>query len=153
LSKDKLVIGLGNVLLKDEGVGVRCVEYLKKMGKGEGLELVDGGTSGFTILDIMKEFRKTVIVDAVDMGKEPGHVASFDAERVLSLSHGAKFSLHEINLVDIIQVGKKIGYNFKDVKIVGIQPQDVSRGDALSETVEKKMSVLAERVLKEINNQ
>ena len=153
MSKTKLVIGLGNVLLKDEGAGVRCVEYLKKMWPTEDMELVDGGTSGFAILEVIKEFKKTVIVDAVDMGKEPGYIASFDAERVLSLSHRPKFSLHEIDLVDVIQVGEKIGYNFKNVKIVGIQPQEVSRGDTLSETVEKKMPVLAERVLKEINNQ
>lgn len=153
MSKDKLVVGLGNVLLKDEGAGVRCVEYLKKMRPTQDIELVDGGTSGFAILEVMKEFKKTVIVDAVDMGKEPGYIACFDAGRVLSLPSGAKFSLHEMNLVDVIQVGKKIGYDFKNVKIVGIQPQEVSRGDTLSETLEKKMPVLAERVLKEINNQ
>ncbi|GAH15024.1 unnamed protein product, partial [marine sediment metagenome] len=86
MNKSKLVIGMGNILLKDEGVGVRCVEYLKSSGLDEGIKLVDGATLGFDLLEETKGFEKVVIVDAVDMGKEPGHIAGFDAEQVLSLS-------------------------------------------------------------------
>jgi len=153
LNKSKLVIGLGNILLKDEGVGVRCVEYLRSKGLDEGIKLVDGATFGFDLLEEMKGFEKVVIVDAVDMGKEPGYVASFDAEQIISLSSSKKFSVHEIDLVDVIQVGKKIGYNFNNVRIVGIQPGEVSQGDSLSEIVTEKLSALTERVLKEIDNQ
>lgn len=152
MNNDKLVVGLGNILLKDEGVGVRCVEYMESNGLDGGAKLLDGGTSGLGILEEMKGFKKTVIVDAVDMGKEPGHIASFAAEQVLSLPHGPKFSLHDIDLADVIKVGKKIGYSFKDVKIVGIQPEEVSWGDTLSETIEKRLPALSERVLKEIND-
>lgn len=144
---------MGNTLLKDEGVGVRCVEYLRSSGLNEGIKLVDGATLGFDLLEEMKGFEKVVIVDAVDMGKEPGYIAGFDAEQILSLSSSEKFSLHEIGLVDVIQVGKRIGYNFSNVRIVGIQPSEVSLGDSLSETITKKLPILAERVLKEINNQ
>lgn len=146
-------MGIGNILLKDEGVGVRCVEYLKNSNLVEGIKLVDGANLGFDLLEEMKGFEKVVIVDAVDMGKEPGHIAGFDAEQILSLSSGKKFSLHEIGLVDVIQVGKRIGYNFSKVRIVGIQPGEVSWSDSLSETVIKKLPALAERVLKEINNE
>ena len=153
MNKSKLVIGIGNILLKDEGVGVRCIEYLRNSELIEGIKLVDGATLGFDLLEEMKGFEKVVIVDAVDMGKEPGHIAGFDAEQILSLSSGKKFSLHEIGLVDVIQVGKRIGYNFSKVRIVGIQPGEVSWSDSLSETVTKKLPALAERVLKEINNE
>jgi len=153
LNENKLVIGLGNILLKDEGVGVRCIEYLRSRDLDDGIKLVDGATLGFDLLEEIEEFEKVVIVDAVDMGKEPGHIASFDAEQLLSLPCGEKFSLHEIGLIDVIQVGKTIGYNFDNVRIVGIQPKEVSRGDSLSEIIREKMSVLAERVLNEIDNQ
>lgn len=153
MNENKLIIGLGNVLLRDEGVGVRCVEYLGDRCLDRGIKLVDGATSGFDILEEINGFEKVVIVDAVDMGKEPGHIVSFDAEQVLSLPCNKRFSLHEINLVDVIHVGKIIGHNFNNVRIVGIQPKEISRGDSLSVTVEKKLPVLAERVLKEINNQ
>ena len=152
MNKSKLVIGLGNILLKDEGVGVKCVEYLRSRDLDERIKLVDGATLGFDLLEEIKDFEKVVIVDAMDMGKKPGYIANFDAEQILSLPSSKKFSLHEIDLVDVIQVGKRIGYNFNNVRIVGIQPGEVSWGDSLSEIVKEKLPALAERVLKEIDN-
>ena len=153
MSENKLVVGLGNVLLKDEGVGVRCVEYLRNSGSHKGIKLVDGATLGFDLLEEMNGFENVVLVDAVDMGKEPGHISSFSAERVASLPSSGKFSLHEINLVDVIQLGKKMGYNFSNVRIVGIQPKEISRGDRLSEIIEEKLPALAEKVLRETDYQ
>ena len=153
MSESKLVIGLGNVLLKDEGAGVRCVEYLKQRGPHDGIKLVDGATLGFDLLEEIKGFETVVLVDAVDMGKEPGHIASFSADQVSIVPDGGKLSLHEINLVDVIQLGKKMGYNFGNVKIVGIQPEDISRSDRLSETIEKRLPALAEKVLRETDYQ
>lgn len=138
--------------MKDEGVGVRCVEYLRSRDLDERIKLVDGATLGFDLLEEIKGFEKVVIVDAIDMGKKPGYIANFDAKHILSLPSSKKFSLHEIDLVDVIQVGKRIGYNFNNVRIVGIQPGEVSWGDSLSEIVKEKLPALAERVLKEIDN-
>lgn len=149
MSDSKLVIGLGNVLLRDEGVGVRCVEYLRERGLGDGIKLVDGATIGFDLLEEIKGFENVVLVDAVDMGKEPGHIASFGADQVTIVPNVDKFSLHEIDLVDVIQLGKKMGYDFGNVRIVGIQPEEVSRGDGLSETIAKRLPALAEKVLRE----
>ena len=149
MSDSKLVIGLGNVLLRDEGVGVRCVEYLRERGPSDGIKLVDGATIGFDLLEEIKGFENVVLVDAVDMGKEPGHIASFGADQVTIVPNVDKFSLHEIDLVDVIQLGKKMGYDFGNVRIVGIQPEEISRGDGLSETIEKRLPALAEKVLRE----
>ena len=149
MSENKLVIGLGNVLLKDEGVGVRCIEFLKESGSCDGIKLMDGATLGFDLLEEMKGFENVVLVDAVDMGKDPGYISSFSADQVASMPGSGKFSLHEINLVDVIQLGKKMGYNFRKVRIVGIQPKEISRGDRLSEIIEEKLPALAEKVLRE----
>ncbi|HID60520.1 MAG TPA: hydrogenase maturation protease [Hadesarchaea archaeon] len=153
MSKRKLVVGVGNVLMKDDGVGVRCVEYLRERGVGNDIKLLDGATLGFDILDEINGFEKVVIIDAVDLGKEPGHIVSFDAENLISQASGKKFSLHEVTLVDVMQVAKRIGYEFKNVRVVGVQPADVSWGDKLSGVLSEKLPDLAERVLKEINNQ
>ncbi len=152
MSEKKLIVGLGNVLLKDEGVGVRCVEYLNQSGLGKGIKIIDGATIGYGLLEEIKGFDRVVLVDAVDMGKEPGYISSFSAEQLLKMSSGAKFSLHEIGLVDVVQLGSKLGYDFSKVRIVGIQPKDVSRGDRLSEVIEKKLPLLAEKVLSETDN-
>lgn len=152
MSEKKLVIGLGNILLKDEGVGVRCIQFMKKMKLNDNIKIVDGATMGFDLLEELDGFKKIIIVDAVDMGKEPGYITSFNAEELLRVPLNEKFSLHEINLVDIVQLGKKLGYDFSNVRIVGIQPKDVSRGDKLSKIIEEKIPDLVERVLREIDN-
>ena len=152
MTEKKLIIGLGNVLLGDEGVGVRCVEYLKSRGLGKDIKIVDGATLGLDLLEEINGFEKVVLVDAVDMGKEPGSISSFSAEQILTVPNSEKFSLHEIGITDVVQLGKKIGYNFGNVRIVGIQPKDVSRGDSLSEKVEEKLPTLADKVLREIHD-
>ena len=151
MSDEKLIIGLGNILLKDEGIGVRCVEYIKSKGLGKGIKIVDGATIGYDLLEEIKGFRKVVLVDAVDMGKEPGHISSFGAEQLLKMSSGEKFSLHEIGIIDVVHFGSKMGYDISKVIIVGIQPKDVSRGDRLSEVIEERLPALAEKVLREID--
>ncbi len=152
MNENRLIIGLGNILLRDEGAGIRCVEYIKNRGLSQDIKILDGATMGLDLLEEIKGFEKVVIVDAVDMGKEPGYITSFSAEQVQPNSTGKKFSLHEIGLADVIGVGKKIGYNFDNVRIVGIQPKETSRGDSLSETIKEKLPYLAEKVLREINN-
>ncbi len=150
MSEKKLIVGLGNILLKDDGVGVRCTEYLRELNLAKHIVLLDGATLGYDLLEEMKGFDKVVLVDAVDMGKEPGHIASFSAARLLEISAGKKFSLHEIGVVDVVHLGSKLGYDLTKVRIVGIQPRDVSRGDLLSEEVERKLPELADKVLSEI---
>lgn len=152
LVERKLVVGLGNILLKDDGVGVRCVEYLRSQGLVRDFKVIEGATLGFDLLEEMKEFDRVVLVDAVDMGKEPGYIASFGAEELLKIVGEKKFSLHEFSLVDVIQLGKQLGYRLDKVRIVGIQPKEIGHGDRLSKTVEEKLSELAGRVLSEIKD-
>jgi len=146
------VVGLGNILLKDEGVGVRCVELLRSRNLNQDVKIVDGATMGFDLLEEMRGFDRVVLVDAVDMGKEPGYIASFGAEELLKVAGGKKFSLHEFNLVDVIQLGKKLGYPMDKVRIVGIQPAEVGWGSRLSKIIEEKLPELAGRVLREISD-
>lgn len=152
LGEGKLIVGLGNILLRDDGVGVRCVEYLRRRGLNRDVKIIDGATLGFDLLEEMKGFDRVVLIDAVDMGKEPGYIASFGAEELLKVVEGKKFSLHEFNLVDVIQLGKQLGYRLDKVRIVGIQPKEVSWGDRLSEVIEEKLPELAGRVLSELED-
>ena len=138
-------------MLGDDGVGVRCVGYLKEKKLAENVRLIDGATLGFDLLEETKGFDKVVIVDAVEMGKDPGHIASFNAEELLSLPASQNFSLHEIGLVEVLQVGVKVGYDFSRTTIVGIQPEEIVRRDGLSAPVEAELPKLAEKALEEIN--
>ncbi|MGQ9788733.1 MAG: hydrogenase maturation protease [Candidatus Hadarchaeaceae archaeon] len=152
MGERKLVVGLGNMLFKDEGVGVKCVELLREMDLGSDVKIVDGATLGLDLLEEIKGFDRVVLIDAVDMGREPGYLVSFRAEELLKIVGGKKFSLHEINLVDVIQLGKQLGYELDKVRIVGIQPKEVGWGDRLSEVIEKKLPELVGRVLSELKD-
>ncbi|MEM2878661.1 MAG: hydrogenase maturation protease [Candidatus Hadarchaeales archaeon] len=147
MSKGKLVVGLGNVLMRDDGTGVQLVRQLRSLGIDGEVRLLEGATLGFDILDEIEGYEKVVIVDAVDMGKEPGHVAVFDAERLIEQESGKKFSAHEIGLIEVLQVAKRIGYSFGNVTVVGIQPAEVCPGCGITEPVRSSFPEAVERIL------
>lgn len=150
MSKNAAIIGVGNVLLKDDGAGVACIEYLEKSGMAPpGVKLVDGATMGLSLLDEIKKYEKVVVVDAVLMGKDPGSIGKFEAAKIISLKSDSNFSLHEIGLAEALKIGDKIGFDFSNVVIVGIEPKDVSRGEKLTDIVAEKIQALAKRALTE----
>lgn len=67
MNKKRLIVGLGNILLKDDGAGVRCVEYLRNIAQCRDARILDGATMGLDLLEEIREFERVVIVDAVDM--------------------------------------------------------------------------------------
>jgi len=154
LSKGRLVVGLGNPLMGDDGAGIELIRHLRSLGVNGDIELVEGGTLGFDILDEIEGYEKVVIVDAVDMGKKPGHIAVFEAEKLIEQESGRKFSAHEVNLIEVLQVAKRIGYSFHNVTVVGIQPACIEPGAGVTESVASKIPETAERILSllEINH-
>ncbi len=78
-----LVLGIGNILLRDEGVGVRVIEKLQLMDLPDGVEVVDGGTAGADLLDVIAEREKVIVIDATDVNAEPGGIVRFTAAEPL----------------------------------------------------------------------
>jgi hydrogenase maturation protease len=101
-----LVLGIGNILMKDEGVGIRVINRLEKEGC-EGADLLDGGTGGFHLLDTLQSYKTVIIVDASLDAFPPGHV------RVLQPHYTEDFpkqlSAHEIGLRDLIDSARALG--------------------------------------------
>ena len=92
-----LILGIGNILLRDEGVGVRVIETLQQQKTPDTIDLVDGGTSGADLIDILADRRKVIIVDAVDAGKAPGTVIRFEEDDLENIPNSA-LSLHELGI-------------------------------------------------------
>lgn len=147
MNRGRLVVGLGNVLMGDDGAGVHLVRYLRSLGVDGEVRLVEGGTLGFDILDEIEGYERVILADAVDMGREPGHVAVFEAERLIEQESGRKFSAHEVNLMDVLLVAKRIGYSFHNVTVVGIQPARVGPGEGITEPVRRGIREASERIL------
>lgn len=143
-----LVLGLGNTLLGDDGIGVRVVERLQ--GESLKAEVKNGATLGLSLLETLKSRRKVIVVDAVDMGKVPGSVARFSARELLTLSESRSFSLHEIGLLEVLKIGQSLNEDFGNVIIFGIQPKELHAIERLSPEVEEKIAEVVEMIKKEV---
>ncbi|GAG92591.1 unnamed protein product, partial [marine sediment metagenome] len=147
-TRTKLIIGCGNLLLQDEGVGVHLIEYLKEKQLPKDVELVDGGTAGFDLIDFIQQAEKVVIVDAVKAGGRPGEIYCFCPED-FETANSPKTSLHDIALKDVFQIIKKLG-PLPKIRIVGIEPKSIDCGTELSPELRKMLPKVSELVLREI---
>ena len=145
-----LVLGIGNILLSDEGVGVRVIELMQSARLPDGVELVDGGTGGADLLDVLADRRKVIVVDAVQSDCEPGTVLRFTAEDLVRPNQGS-MSLHEIGLAESLMMTKQLGCEPEEVIIFGIKPRTVECGLELSKEIATSVPKVIELILSEIN--
>lgn len=146
--KPTLIVGIGNILLRDEGVGVRAIEAMQAMALPESVELLDGGTSGADLVDEIAHRPKVVVIDAVKADARPGTIFRFGAEELLREDRGA-ISLHEFGLLDTLMMARHLGCAPGQVVIFGVQPKEVSPGLELSNKVAKLLPRLIDMALSE----
>jgi hydrogenase maturation protease len=144
-----LVLGIGNILLRDEGVGVRVIEQMQKMHLPYYVELIDGGTAGADLLDVLADRRKVIVIDAVQANCEPGTVLRFTADDLVR-PDGVGMSLHELGLGEALTMTGQLGCAPEDVVVFGIKPKDISCGLDLSETIASSVPKVIELVLDEL---
>ncbi|UCG59028.1 MAG: hydrogenase maturation protease [Phycisphaerales bacterium] len=144
-----LVLGIGNILLRDEGVGVRVIEQMQKMHLPDGVELVDGGTAGADLLDVLAERRKVIVIDAVQADCDAGSVLRFTADD-LACPDRAGVSLHELGLGEALIMTKQLGCAPEEVIVFGIKPKELGCGLELSEEIAASVPKVIELVLAEI---
>jgi len=148
--KHILVLGVGNVLLRDEGIGVRIIEKLEDgYAFSPNVELMDGGTQGLRLLAPISETDHLIVVDAVQNGQPPGTLYRLPTEE-LEKRVRFKNSLHQLDLVETLAYAEVLGHRPSAV-IVGIEPADISPwGMELTEIVASRVAELCSRVLEEI---
>jgi len=144
-----LVLGVGNILLRDEGIGVRVIEQMQKMRLPDDVELVDGGTAGADLLDLLAERRKIIVIDAVQADCEPGTVLRFTTDDLVQ-PDGTGMSLHELGLGEALTMTRQLGCEPKDVVVFGIKPKNIECGLELSEEVAASVPRVVKLVLAEI---
>jgi hydrogenase maturation protease len=144
-----LVLGIGNILMTDDGVGIRVIERLRSVPLPAGVEVVDGGTSGADLVDILAERRKAIAIDAIDVGAEPGTVMRLAGDSWTEHASQA-VSLHEVGLGQAISMVKLIGVAPKEIVVFGIQIQCLEPSLELSQPVEEAIESVVQQVLAEI---
>lgn len=148
-TKPVLVLGIGNLLMRDEGVGVHVVNRIMEEGDiPSGVEVIDGGTAGFDLVPLMKDREKIIIVDALSMEDSPGSIYRFTPEDVDSGRRG--YSLHGIGIMDVIGMLRMMGDD-PEIEIVGIVAEDISTldislSDAVMDAVPKAVSAVKDAV-------
>lgn len=146
-----LVLGLGNVLLRDEGIGVHVIRALEHSpGARTDVELWDGGTAGFALLDVLAARRRVIVVDAVDTGAAPGTIVRLTAAD-LAARPAVQVSLHELGLADTLLAARRLGIAPTELVIIGIQPEALTWGLELSPTLARRVPELIRRVLAELD--
>ncbi|MGB9699520.1 MAG: HyaD/HybD family hydrogenase maturation endopeptidase [Thermodesulfobacteriota bacterium] len=144
------IIGLGNLLLSDEGIGVHVVSELQKeYDLPEELSVIDGGTLGLDLLPIIEGKEKIIFIDATDLQKEPGTIAIIEDENLPSFL-APKLSLHHVGLADLLFASTFQGNRPAKVILMGIQPAKLEVGLSLSETLTKKMPEFLEVIIKKL---
>jgi hydrogenase maturation protease len=145
-----LVLGVGNILLKDEGVGVRVIEQLQaKYTFSPNVRLMDGGTLGIRLLDDIAATDHLIVVDAVRNEQPPGTLYRLPAEE-LKLCVSFKNSLHQTGLVETLAYAEMLDQRPTTV-VVGIEPEDITPwGTELTPTVMARVEDLMGKVIEEI---
>ena len=145
-----LVLGLGNILLGDEGVGIRVVERLQQLYHlPDEVQVLDGGTLGLELLPFVEDAERLLVVDALELGAEPGTVARLEGHEVPAFL-GVKVSPHQVGLADLMAVTRLRGHFPERLVLWGVQPAVLAVGVELSPTVAAQVDLLVEKTVAEL---
>jgi hydrogenase maturation protease len=146
------IIGIGNPLRQDDGIGITLLEKLieKKNNLPNNIEYIDGGTGFLNLLPVLSNFKKIIVIDAVNFNGKIGESKLFKLKDVENSEIYEKFSSHGTNFLQIIELYKKLNDKQTEIYFFGIQPKDISQGIALTTELEKKTDLIFEKLVKDI---
>lgn len=145
-----LVLGIGNLIMSDDGVGVRVVQLLaERFGFPAGVTVLDGGTLGLDLLPRLEGVDRLLVVDAVETGRAPGTLVRLTGEDVPAVLE-TKISPHQVGLKDLLTVATLQGFAPREMVLWGVQPERIEPGMELSPAVAVQLEPLAEKILAEL---
>ena len=139
--RDIVVLGLGNPLYTDEGIGPAIIEWFCEYAeKYPSVDFIDAGTGGMFFLYLFANRHKAIFIDCAYMGTKSGTIKRFEPSEVKSIKQLAHQSLHEADLLNIINLSKELGQLPQSIVIFGIEPKIIELGQILSETLSTRMN-------------
>lgn len=147
--KDAVIIGIGNILLKDDGVGVHVVKRLENEKLPSTIELVDGGTSTLDTLGYFLDYKKVIVVDCLRAGYEPGTIYKIHPEDIKNYKK-ENLSIHDVQILDVVKMANMLG-KFPKVTILGIEPEKICFDLQMTEIMNKKIPDVIKHIKKELN--
>ncbi len=143
------VVGMGNVLMRDDGAGVRAVRELERAIARHDVIFVDGGTDPWSALDAARGCRALVVLDALLGGGQAGdvYVMALDEMKTRTPTR----SLHDVTVFDLVRLDAALGRGFSNVMVIGMEPGRIEAGIGLSPQCEERLPVLVDAAAREIH--
>jgi hydrogenase maturation protease len=140
-----LVLGVGNPFRRDDGIGPAVIQRLHADTHLEGIDLLDGGIDGFSLIDHIQGYAKVLVVDAVEMGEQPGAIRVFTPDEAIVKIQADALSTHGFGLAEVLAFMQKLDMR-PEVRIIGIQANDVTVGEGMSPEVSSRIDDVLEVV-------
>ena len=149
-SPDTLIVGLGNPLRGDDGIGTRVIQMLVAETLPGGVEVVEGGTQGLGLVSLMEGWRRVILVDAANVGQPPGGFVRFTPQEARLLGGDQHISIHNAGLRDALLLAETLDLLPDEIVIYGMQPANIDWDSSLSPEVEATMPELVKAILDEL---
>ncbi|SDF29151.1 hydrogenase maturation protease [Sporolituus thermophilus] len=149
---DIVVVGFGNLLMGDDGAGIRVVERLNDLGLPSGVKALDGGVASFEVLAGLRQAQAIIIVDAMAAGGAPGAVYRMTPADLGAPAPDRAFSLHEFTLLEALHLAAKVA-PLPPVVIYGIEPASVELGLELTPPVAQAVERVANLIMDELRSE
>ena len=157
-SNNVLVLGIGNFLMGDEGVGVHIVQRMEKMKLPEHIDVLDGGTGGFFLMNVFDEYKKIIMIDATMDGKPAGTIKIIRPK--FASDYPKTLSVHDVGLKDMIEAlylqEKLPDIYLMTISIEVIHPMKIGLSQAVESVVQRaieKILDVGNKLYKELNQE
>ncbi|GAB4535787.1 MAG: HyaD/HybD family hydrogenase maturation endopeptidase [Thermodesulfovibrionia bacterium] len=141
------VLGIGNILLSDDGIGVHVIRRLKDRYRfPDNVRLIDGGTMGLDLLPFLEDIERLIIIDAVNLNKPYGTVEIITVDRIPTILN-SKLSVHQIGISDLFFAMRIKGLPIKEVMLIGIQPGSLEVGTEPSEEIKAGIETVIDHII------
>ena len=143
------VLGLGNLVHADDGVGVHAVQELQRDSRvPPGVALLDGGTHGLALLPYISRFTRLLVIDAVNAGERPGTLVRFEGSALHGLP--GKASVHQLGFADMMVALKLLNESPPELVVLGVQPSSTEWSIELTTTVREALPALLDAVVQQL---
>ena len=146
------VLGIGNVILSDEGFGVRVIEHLQKnFSFPANVSLIDGGTLGIELTEFITGTQKLLIIDSINGGQKSGTIFKFVGDEIKN-HFNEKISAHEIGIQDVLTSLEITNKKIPEVVVIGVQPFSLDAGINLTVQMKKFLPLVSDMAIKILND-
>ncbi|OEH92814.1 HyaD/HybD family hydrogenase maturation endopeptidase [Bacillus solimangrovi] len=151
LVKKITVLGIGNTLYSDEGLGVHIIPELERaLCEFDNVEILEGATEGIRLLEPIEQCDLLIIIDAINAGKEPGTLIVLRDDEIPSY-FGIKMSIHQLGFQEVLQAAKLLERMPEEMVMFGLQPHSLQFGIGLTEKIQDCIPTLIKEIKQQIH--